>query len=539
MLVPQSVDFAQAGELLHALLRLPAAEPDDAQADAALPGGRRVGHDDDAAADALRDQAHEQPVRHQARTQGFRQLRTQKVEIEVLVADDGTGGVVHDRVVVDAQVVGIGAAVPGRTVRLDVGAGVLVAQTVLLGRAGSREPAGDAGAVPLPRVEAAQLEPLGGVFRFGDLHLAVRPFRDFYFHRCHHRLAVEAAQAGLAVVEDVPLPADLAEAAVRVAARGGGHDGVAFSIPDAGAGVNEGASVGPGAEGMVAPGPGQVAVGGRQAEFAFGGYAAVDEDVFVLDFSDRGGLEEAEHAVLLAAGHHVLDGLGAFLHRTHRLRVQLRAPGLLEAPVAIDAAVVVDEGRGVEAHRPHGAGGVFGIPVAYGEGAVGPVRAGDHAAAAVRLGVGIQVVGLLAVRAHLLRDVGRIEDVRPAVGVERPPERVEAGFEDHPVETPVAQVIDRRRPDHLVAAAIGADLDVVRAVDIDAELPGPVGVLEHVGFPVGNVFPEREVGVGGGGAGAQQAGAGDEGGEMEKAFHRQYAFYKNSEFRPNIVILAL
>ena len=306
-----------------------------------------------------------------------------------------------------------------------------------------------------------------------------------------------------------------------VAARGGRIDGIAGVVHVAPAGVDDRAAVGPGTQRRIAPGVGEGVVGLAEAEVAVGRPAAVDEDVFVLDLADRRGFEEAEDALLVEVGDHVRDDLGALLDGAHRLGVELGAERLLEAPVAVDAAVVVDEGRRVEAQHARRAGRVLGIPVAHGEGAVRPVGAGDHAVAPGRLGVGIQVVGLLAVGGDLLHHVRGEEDVSPAVRVEGTPERVEAGLEDHAVEAPVAQVVHRGGPDHLVAAAVVGLLDVVRAVDIDAELPGPVGVLEHVGLPVGNVFPEREVGVGGGGAEAGQRAGAQCGAQAEKGsvFH--------------------
>ena len=495
----------QFGGLRHAGLQLDGeVGPVPLELDRAEPGAvtRVVRHHYDAALDAQRDEVDEQFLR----LGGF-----QAVEVEVLVAHDGAGGVVDHRVVVDAQVVRVALAVPAGTVRLDIGAGVLVPQVVLLGRARAGEPAGDAGGMPLQRVQAVQFETLGGVFGFADFHLAVGALGHLHLHRSHHCLTVEAAQARLAVVEDVPLPVYLAEAAVGVAARRGRVDGLAVIVHVASAGVDHGAAVGPGTQRVVAPGPGQGVVRLGQTEVAVRRPAAVHEDVFVLHLADRRGLEEAELALLTQAGNHIPDGLRALFDRAHRLRVELGAEGALEAPVAVDASVVVDEGGGVEAQHAHGPLRILGVPVAHGKGAVRPVRVGNHRIAPGSLGVGVQVIGLLAVRGDLFHDIGCVEDVPLAVGVEGIAVGVQAGLEDHTVVAPVQQVVHRGGPDHLVAAAVRRDLDVVRAVDIDAVLSRVVGILKHVGFAVGDVFPEGKIRIGGtcGNPGAQQSGAGE------------------------------
>ena len=84
------------------------------------------------------------------------------------------------------------------------------------------------------------------------------------------------------------------------------------------------------------------------------------------------------------------------------------------------------------------------------------------------------------------------------------------------------QVVHGGGPHDLVAAAVGGLLDVVGAVDIDAELPGMIRILKDIGFAVRDVFPQGKVRVGGAGGGAdQEAGAAQQGGQTGKqgSFH--------------------
>ena len=261
------------------------------------------------------------------------------------------------------------------------------------------------------------------------------------------------------------------------------------------AAVDDGASVGPGAEGMVAIAVGKRIVDAGQAVLAVVGHAAIDEDVLVLDLAHRRSLEEAERMVLLAAGYHVLDNLCAGLHRGHRRGVELGAVRLLEAPVAIGASVGVGEDAWVEVKDAFGAGGVILAPVAHLERPVGAVRLRHHRLAAACLVVRIEVVGLPSILVHHLVDIGGKQHVALAIGAKQLAVGVLLRFEDHPVVAPVAQVIDRSRPHDLIQAAVHGHQVVVRPVDIDAVLSRIVGIFKYVRFAVGDELPQRQVRV--------------------------------------------
>ena len=67
--------------------------------------------------------------------------------------------------------------------------------------------------------------------------------------------------------------------------------------------------------------------------------------------------------------------------------------------------------------------------------------------------------------------------------------------EDGAVEAPMIQILYRSRPYHLVATAVHRYQVVVRTIDIHALLAGLVRILKHVGFAVGDMLPEGQIGV--------------------------------------------
>ena len=172
---------------------------------------------------------------------------------------------------------------------------------------------------------------------------------------------------------------------------------------------------------------------------------------------------------------------------------------MLEAPVAIDAAVVIDEDGRVEAIDARHLVGVVVLPVADLEGTVGTVALGDETVAIACLVVGEEVVGLIARRVGHQRDIRCIEHIGGAGRVEGLALGVLVDHEDLSVVAPLAEVFHRGRPHHLVTSAVGCYKIVVRTIDIDALLAWVVGIVEHVGLAVGNMLPQRQVGVAGSG----------------------------------------
>ena len=246
---------------------------------------------------------------------------------------------------------------------------------------------------------------------------------------------------------------------------------------------------------MVAVGIGQRVVGVGQSELSGLGPAAVDEHVFILYFADRRGFEEAEVALLVFRRHHILHHFRAGLHGGHRCGVQFGGVGALEAPVAVDASVVVNKHGGVELQHAVGRVRVLAVPVRHLEGAVGSMAARHESVAPPGLVVGVQVVSLPSVGLHSHRHVGGKEHVGRARRVEGFAASVAVHHENGAVQPPVAQVVHRCRPHHLVASAVVGLQVVVRPVDVDALLPLVVGVFKDVGLAVGNVLPQRQIGV--------------------------------------------
>ena len=192
---------------------------------------------------------------------------------------------------------------------------------------------------------------------------------------------------------------------------------------------------------------------------------------------------------LLITSNHAIDHLSAGLDGTHRGGVDLGGITMSESPVAVDLTVVIDEDGGVEAVDARHLIGVVVLPVADLEGAVRTVALGDEAVAIARLVVGEEPVGLLARRVgghryirgkEYVGSLGRVEGLTLGVLVDH---------KDGAVVAPMAEVFHRGRPHHLVATAVHRHQIVVRAIDIDALLAGVVGILEHVGLAVGDVFP--------------------------------------------------
>ena len=280
-----------------------------------------------------------------------------------------------------------------------------------------------------------------------------------------------------------------------VAVDGGRGDGVAVLVQLAATAINDGSAIGVGAERLVAVGVGQRVVRAGQSELAIAGPAAVDEHILILDFADGRCLEEAEVALVVHRRHHVLHHLRSGLHRGHRGGVELGSIAVLESPVAIDAAIIVDEHGGVELQHAVGGIGVFLAPVAHLEGSVGTARLGHEAVAPAMLVVGIEVVGLGAVGRGHQRHVGGVEHVGQPVGIELLALGIAVYAEDDAIVAPAVQAVYAGRPHHLVASTVVVNQDVVGAVDVDAVLPRLVGVFEDVGLAVGDVLPHRQVGV--------------------------------------------
>ena len=276
----------------------------------------------------------------------------------------------------------------------------------------------------------------------------------------------------VAVIGDIPLIAELDQAAV----------GVAAAVEAVGLGVHDDAAIGPGAERVFAVSIGKVVIVAAVGVAALAA-GAVDEHIGVADLTHGGGLEEAEvrsshavaleHIVHLGAGHGGVHGL-----------VQLRAVagGLIAAPVAVDLAVVVHEDGGVKGHDiAQGAVVAVVRPVDNGEGialAVGTAGAQHHGLAAAGLVAGIVVIIFAGGRGGILHaaHIGGVEGI-VVQGVVR--------ADDDAVIGPVEGIIHGAGVQNVVIGAVARLVHIMGAQEIETVLAGVVRILPDMGLGVG------------------------------------------------------
>ena len=127
---------------------------------------------------------------------------------------------------------------------------------------------------------------------------------------------------------------------------------------------------------------------------------------------------------------------------------------VLEAPVAVDLAVIVDKHSRVKPQVAVGQLGRLLAPVAHYKRAVGTRCLGYHALATFALVVGIKIVGLVALLVDYLGYVGGIKDVAYSLGIERFPVGVGFRLEYDAVISPFVEIVNRCRPHYLLAAAV-------------------------------------------------------------------------------------
>ena len=196
---------------------------------------------------------------------------------------------------------------------------------------------------------------------------------------------------------------------------------------------------------------------------------------------------------------HILDHLSPRFHGSHGSRVEFRRIGAFETPVAIHPPIIIDEHRRVESQHAIVFVRVVLAPVAHLERSVGTVALRHQSVAPSSLVVGIEVIGLFAIGSGHQRHVGSEEHIGGTRRVEGFALGVSVHLEDLAVVAPLAHVFDRSRPHHEFASAVVGDAAVVRPIDIDPLFARLVGIFKHVRFAVGNMFPERQIGIAHGG----------------------------------------
>ena len=337
------------------------------------------------------------------------------------------------------------------------------------------------------------------------------------------------------MVKNVPLTVDLRQRTVGVVVAEMGFQRGAVAGQDGAAGVHEDAAAPPGPARRIGIGIPKRRIALRQTIF-LAGEAAVQVNVLVPDLPERGGLieleviqvlpfrdgQEVDHLTLPDAGpldvlfQIVSNGLSLrkicqirrdhgrnpervvrlpVAGRIHRVLVQLRRAGPLDAPGAIGPETdriirivrivdLLDQHARVEAHDAAGRKPAV-LDVQDRERAVRTVADAHHRRA--HQGMGIQVILARAVvPARHLHEVRRINRAHiPVQGVR----------EHRTFVPPGGQVLHRRRPLTVVLSAVTVDTRIMRARYINAVMPRVVRILEYARFPVGNVLPQRQVGI--------------------------------------------
>ena len=175
-------------------------------------------------------------------------------------------------------------------------------------------------------------------------------------------------------------------------------DGISLLVDVSGTSVNDGSTVCPRPQRVVAIAIGQRVVCCAQSELTVLCKTAIDKYVFVFNLTDRRSLEEAEVACiwLLKTRNHSIHHLSAWLYGTHRGRVDFCSVRVPESPIAINLTVIIYENCGVKTIDTCHLVWIISLPVAYLERSVRTVALGNQTVAIACLVVREEPVCLLA-----------------------------------------------------------------------------------------------------------------------------------------------
>ena len=320
------------------------------------------------------------------------------------------------------------------------------------------------------------------------------------------------------MVEHIPLAVDFLYRTVGVVSGIGGDEFRTVLVQHHTARIHQHTTSAPRAERAVAEGIAQGRVGIAQSVF-LAAIAREHHHVFVANLTNRRSLEEVEvqrvltfvqsliltarlvqqSAVGTAGGNKRVDEFSSLALRVHRLLVELAGRGVLEtiehvgAEAFVEVLVllvrdVLDEYRRVEVDERAGQTLRAVLRQVHGhEWAVGSVALAYRCHAAPSARVGIQPIGLLACSLVLY--------FYQVWGKHCVPLAVYEPCEDGPLVAPLRQVLHGCRPHTDVGTAIGRVRQVVRTDNIRTQLTGVVGVFKHAGLTVGQVLPQRQIGV--------------------------------------------
>ena len=145
--------------------------------------------------------------------------------------------------------------------------------------------ASDSCRIGFVRIKALGEETFGSKFGFGDSHITIFPRYNLHSDGSHHGLSSVFVGACLTMIEDVPLVANLTDAAMRVAEGCCGGNGGAIGTMFLSTTIDDSASVGPRTKRTVAIAIGQRVVATGQTIFSIIGHTTINEDVLVLDLA--------------------------------------------------------------------------------------------------------------------------------------------------------------------------------------------------------------------------------------------------------------
>ena len=127
---------------------------------------------------------------------------------------------------------------------------------------------------------------------------------------------------------------------------------------------------------------------------------------------------------------------------------------MLKAPVAIHAAIVINEHGGIETIDTHNLIRIVRVPVAHLEGAVRAIALSDEGVTSTCLVVGEEPVGFLTRAVGGEGNIRGEQYISRTGGVERLTLGILADFEDDTVVAPLAQIFYGSRPYYLIATTI-------------------------------------------------------------------------------------
>ena len=172
---------------------------------------------------------------------------------------------------------------------------------------------------------------------------------------------------------------------------------------------------------------------------------------------------------------------------------------MLKAPIAVNPSIVVNKHGGVETIDTSNLIRVIVFPVAHPKWTIRTIALCYQTIAIASLVVGEKVICLLAITVGYQCYIRSIQHIGSLSRVEWLALGILVYHKDYSIVAPVVQILDRSRPNYLVATAICSLQVVVRTIYIYALLAWVVRIIEHIRFAVGYMLPQGQIWVAYGG----------------------------------------